>query len=364
MECAMLRYKEIKLMLLREISQLNPMDRLPSRLVLCKKFDTTRTTLDKAIKELEREGIVFCKDGSGTYVAVPEGYDIQKPENWGIIVPDIMEDIYAGLVRGVEDVAQCNGINLILCNFDHDPNKQEQYIRRLMLTGASGLIIVPVLRQHSVEVTKLYEALADSKKPLVFCNMGVNGIDAPIVASNNFYGGYIATKHLIAKGYRKIVYLSKFNYQTSIERCQGYITALLEMGYNVDRELIVIDAGDKARPYGYSTIKELLIKRPDIDAVFCFNDSLIDGVYRAASELGKHISDDIGVIGYDNTGLCTQKNPQVTSVTYRNSEIGHVAANLLLKQIRGETLSGFPYYLFQPEIIERKSCNGPRKLDK
>lgn len=350
-------------MLLKEISQMNPLDRLPSRLVLCKRFDTTRTTLDKAIKELESEGIVFCKDGSGTYVAVPEGYDIKTPENWGIIVPDIMEDIYAGLVRGVEDVAQKNGINLILCNFDHDPEKQEQYIRRLMLTGASGLIIVPVLRERTLEMTKLYEALADSKKPLVFCNMSVNGIEAPIVASNNFYGGYVATKHLISKGYRKIAYLSKFNYQTSMERCQGYITALLESGYSVDRDLIIINAGDQDTPYGYTAIKKLLMKRPDIDAVFCFNDSLIRGVYMAAKEMGKEISDDLGVIGYDNTNQCMMEAPRVSSMTYRNAEIGHVAANLLLKQIHGEEISGFPYYLFQPELIERDSCKGPRKRE-
>lgn len=357
----MLRYKEIKLMLLKEISQMDPLERLPSRIELCKKLDTTRTTLDKAIKELESEGIVFCKDGSGTYVAIPEGFDTKTPENWGIIVPDIMEDIYAGLVRGVEDIAQDNGVNLILCNFDHDPVKQEQYLRRLMLTGASGLIIVPVLRQHTVEITKLYEILADSKKPIVFCNMGVNGISAPIVTSNNFYGGYIATKHLLKMGYQKIAYLSKFNYQTSVERCQGYITALLEAGIAIERDLIQIDAGDAERPYGYATMKKLLSEHPDIDAVFCFNDSLIPGVYKAAKELGKRISDDLGVIGYDNTKECTAETPEVTSITYRDTEIGHIAAKLLLKQLRGEKISGFPYYLFQPELIERESCLGPRK---
>ena len=49
----MLRYKEIKLMLLQKISNMSPLDRLPSRLTLCKELDTTRSTLDKAIKELE-----------------------------------------------------------------------------------------------------------------------------------------------------------------------------------------------------------------------------------------------------------------------------------------------------------------------
>ena len=356
----MLRYKEIKLMLLQEISQLNPLDRLPSRLELCKKLDTTRTTLDKAIKELESEGIVFCKDGSGTYVAIPEGYDVKKPDNWGIIVPDIMEDIYAGLVRGVEDIAQRSGANLILCNFDHSLEKQEQYIRRLMLTGASGIILVPVLRQHSGEFSNLYSILAETNKPLVFCNMGVSGIDAPIVTSNNYYGGYLATKHLIQRGYQKIAYISKFNYQTSIERCQGYITALMEAGRKVDRELIIMDAGDADQPYGYRAVKDLLRKRPDVDAFFCFNDSLLRGVYRAAEELGKMISEDIGVVGYDNTSFCTELKPEASSMTYRNAEIGHIAADLLLKQINGEKLSGFQYYLFKPELIERESCMGPR----
>lgn len=360
----MLRYKEIKQMLLKEISELKPLDRLPPRLALCKKLDTTRTTLDKAIKELESEGIVFCKGGSGTYVAIPEGYDVKKPDNWGIIVPDIMEDIYAGLVRGVEDIAQRNGANVILCNFDHDPEKQEQYIRRLLLTGASGIILVPVLRRHTTEVPNLYSILAEAKKPLVLCNMGVQGIEAPIVTSNNYYGGYLATKHLIQRGYQKIVYLSKFNYQTSIERCQGYITALMEAGRKVERELIIIDAGDEDQPYGYRAIKNLMKKRSDVDAVFCFNDSLLRGVYKAAEELGKRISEDLGVIGYDNAGFCTDLKPEASTMTYRNAEIGHIAADLLLKQINGEALSGFQYYLFKPELIERQSCLGPHRAGK
>lgn len=44
---AVLCYKEIKRILTKEISKMEPMDKLPSRLFLCKKFDTTRTTLDK-----------------------------------------------------------------------------------------------------------------------------------------------------------------------------------------------------------------------------------------------------------------------------------------------------------------------------
>lgn len=356
----MLRYKEIKLMLLQKISNMSPLDRLPSRLTLCKELDTTRSTLDKAIKELEGEGILFCRDGSGTYVAAPAGYDRRKPENWGIIVPDINESIYAELVRGVEDVAQEMNVNLILCNFDHDPRKQEQYIRRLILTGVAGVIIVPVLRKDNNEARQLYSILTDTERPIVFCNMQVEGVQAPVVMSNGFFGGYLATRHLIEQGYRHIAYLAKYRYRTSEERCQGYLTALLESGLEVNRHLITLD-GEESDPPGYLGMKALLKNGGPLDAVFCFNDSLMEGAYRALKEAGLRISDDVGVIGYDNTSICQRLKPEADSVSYPSAAIGQAAARLLKKIISGATISEFPYYLFQPEIVERASCLGPKK---
>ena len=356
----MLRYKEIKSMLIKDISQLNSLGRLPSRLALCKKYDTSRTTIDKAIKELEAEGVVFCKDGSGTYVTMPEGYDITKPSNWGIIVPNVCEDIYAGLVRGVEDIAQQCNTNMILCNFDYDPAKQELYIHRLILTGVSGIIIVPVILKNTMETHKLYSILTDAKKPVVFCNMEVPGINAPVVMSNGFYGGYIATKHLIKKGYRKIAYIMKYRYRTSDERCQGYMAALLEHGFDIDRDLIIVDESNSDMPEGYCAMQTLLAKK-SVDAVFCFNDIVARGIYKAIQETELRISDDIGIIGYDNSECCMRLSPKMTSISYRSFEIGKMAAELLQKQIEGYSITSFPYYLFQPEIVERESCMGPKR---
>ena len=74
----MLRYRVIKQELLDIIRKCKPLEKLPSRVTLCHRLDTSRATLDKAIKELEAEGILFCKDDSGTYVAVPHGYDVRS----------------------------------------------------------------------------------------------------------------------------------------------------------------------------------------------------------------------------------------------------------------------------------------------
>jgi DNA-binding LacI/PurR family transcriptional regulator len=362
----MLRYKEIKNLLMAEIAKLKCNDRLPPRPVLCKKMDTTRTTLDKAINELVTEGALYSINGSGTYVAggvANEELSVHNG-NWGVIVPDVREPVYSGMVRGIENVAQSYGINIILCNSDLDFEKQEQYIKRLIHSGVSGLIIVPIVSKDIRENYRLYSQLIELKMPFVFCNRNAEGINAPVVASNDFFGGYITTKHLLQKGYRNIAYISYRKYRTSIERCQGYITALLEHGIEVNWEIIVIEEKSETQLYGYEALKNILVSGQIVDAVCCFNDKVIQGVYQAITETGLAVSDDIGVVGYDNTDICEKLTPTVTSVDYKNMEVGLKAAEVLFKKINREDLLNFEFHLLQPDLVVRDSCLGPKNRRK
>lgn len=159
---------------------------LPSRPHLCDKLQTTRTTLDRAVQELEKEGVVYSKSGSGTYaIGILKG-KVDTVENWGVIVPSISEEIYSLLTRGIENIACRRGANIILCNSDNDPEKQKYYIKRLLLAGVSGFIIVPII-SYNVEVSNiLYGTLLKSNIPFVLCNRSVEGIHAPTVRSMIF----------------------------------------------------------------------------------------------------------------------------------------------------------------------------------
>jgi DNA-binding LacI/PurR family transcriptional regulator len=361
----MLRYKEIKNMLAAEIAKMNCDDRLPSRSQLCKKLDTAKATLDKAINELITEGLLYSKGGVGTYVANVAGAQDEASihnGNWGVIVPDVTEATYCGIVRGVENVAQGYEINIILCNSDFHIEKQEQYIKRLSHSGVTGLIIVPVASGDIGENYRLYSRLIESKVPFVFCsNRNAEGFNAPVVTSNDYYGGYIATSHLLEKGYHHIAYISDQKFRTSVDRCQGYITVLMENGIKINRKIIIMKEQSQAHPPGYEAMKKLLASDQIVDAVFCFCDRVISGVYQATAEAGLTISDDIGVVGYDNSDICEKLTPAVSSVAFKSLEIGNKAAELLYRQINGEVLSDFEYYLFQPDLIVRDSCLGLKK---
>jgi DNA-binding LacI/PurR family transcriptional regulator len=358
----MLRYKEIKNILAAEIAQMSSNDRLASRPELCKKLGVAKITLDKAINELVAEGLLYSRKGGGTYVAGGSGQlPIHAGQSWGAIVPDVTDLFYAKIVRGVENVAQSYGINVILCNSDSDFDKQEQYIKRLNYSGVSGLIIVPVVSGEIRRNYLLYSQLAEIKVPFVFCGHSAYGINAPKVTSNNFYGGYIATKYLLEKGYRHIAYISEQKYHASIDRCQGYIAALLENGIEVNRKIITMEDKSHTQPVGYQMMKNILASDQAVDAVFCFCDKITPGVYQAITEAGLAVSDDIGVIGYDNTDICEKLNPAVTTVAFKSLEVGTKAGEILYNLINKKDLSDFDFYLFHPELVVRDSCLGLKK---
>lgn len=359
----MLRYLEIKKELLEMVSSMEPGQRLPDRPTLCRMLDTTRTTLDKAIRELVEQDVLTSRKGSGTYVVGGLDGAVENAVNWCVIIPNIMDSIYSGLVKGISNVAQSRNANVILCNSDNDSHTQEKNIRRLLISGVDGFIIVPVIENGPIENYQLYSSLIKSDVPFIFCNRSVDGVSAPVVTSNDFYGGYIATKHLISKGYRSISFIARHKYRTSMDRCHGYIAALLENGLSVNRRLIILPPECKQRLDCRAAMEKLLKENGDcLDAVFCFNDDIAVEVVEAIENSGKKVSDDIGVIGYDNTEACIGQTPRLSSVSYKNEEIGEKAANLLYDLCSGKPQSSqFEYYLFQPEIVERESCLGKNK---
>jgi DNA-binding LacI/PurR family transcriptional regulator len=356
-----LRYIKVKEDILKGIASKKPHERLPSRTKLVEKYNVTRTTIERAISELIGEGYLYSMDGSGTYVSE----DIQRnassanngPASWGVILPNVMHDTYPGILRGIEDIAQENDINVIVCNSDNIIEKQSNYIYKLIESGVQGIITVPTYSGEGD--IKPFEQLQKEKIPFIFCNRSVNGVVAPRVASNSFYGGYIATKHLIQTGSRRIGFISRPLYCTSEERYQGYLSALFEAGIKLDESYVIFEDSFDIEIPGYESTRTLLKNEPIPDAIFCFNDALAEGAYKAISENNLSVGKDIKIIGYDNTRICERLPVKLTSVKFKTYEIGKSAAELLINITKDKDLiDSFSkkIIILQPELVIRESC--------
>lgn len=349
-----LLYVQVKDALRERIRTMEDEARLPARGDLSQEYGVTRTTIDRAISELIGEGLLVAKDGSGTYV-VGESQAAERKgvDSWGVILPDIMQDTYPGILRGVEDAAEANRINVVICNTNNSIEKQTSYIEKLLESEVSGVVMVPAIRgSYDLEPFKRIQAKGIK---LVFCNRGVPGIEAPIVASNNFYGGFLATSHLLKNGYRKVAYLSRPAYSVAIERYQGYMGALSEAGMDIDEGRVRFEESyDIERP-GYLSARELLESKTGVDAIFCFNDVVARGAYEAAVDLGLRPGADVGLVGYDNTNVCGLFPVKLSSVLFKTYEIGSMAAKVLLEALSSEPPSPGAQHIFQPELVVRDS---------
>lgn len=349
------RYVEVKKKLIEVIQSLEPHDRLPSRTALAEQYNAARTTIERAISELVGEGYLYSRDGSGTYVAEREDQSAKKSlKTIGLIIPDIMHDTYPGILRGVEDVTNQHDINLVVCNTDNQVEKQSKYISKLIDAGVNGVIIVPALIGESdLEPVQRLQAL---KIPVVFCNRGMEGIEAPKVVSNNFYGAYIAVKHLIQNGCKKVAYISLPMYSISYERYQGYISAMSEAKLDIDERYICFEQTFDSETQGYECGKRLLQDAEPPDGIFCFNDGIAKGVYDAMTELGYVVGKDIKLIGYDDTSLCERLPVKLSSVKFKTYEIGMNAAKLVIEMMmNGKEMRKRKIIVLQPELVIRES---------
>jgi len=360
----MFKYDRVTKMLMEEISQMPPDSKLPSRTQLCSTYAVTRTTVDKAIAALTSKGFLRSVKGSGTFITHQSKMSVINkdagPLKWGVIMPDVMYGVYTAILRGVADIADEDNISVMIFNTDNDDNRQHEYVKMLLESGVNGVILVPAITEHFIPET--YALLKENRIPFVFCNRNVESMpEIPFVSSNNFYGAYIGTKHLIANGYKKIGFISRKRYSSMLDRYYGYVAAMLEQELPILSRFVVIeyDNGDGTGDYRIS--KELFDSSEPPDSVFCACEEMVPNLFRALEDLGLKVSDDVGIISYDSSNLCETLNPRLTAVSFQGYQAGYQSARLLRDIMFGNPRSDTNIFILQPSIDVRQSCLG--KID-
>src|SRR5215204_4112394 len=111
----------------------------------------------------------------------------------GVVIPDIQNFFFTGILRGLEHVLQTGGYAFLLGNSDGRPDRERLYIDTLREEGAAGLIIVPTQR-----APHQYRDLQAGGVPLVTGGGSSNGLSADHVTVTKREGGRGAVHHLIA----------------------------------------------------------------------------------------------------------------------------------------------------------------------
>lgn len=344
------------------IATMRPGERIPARSQLMKRIGVTRTTIDRAISELIGERYLYTLDGSGTYVRerADRSETAQSVRSWGVLIRNIISDTYPEILRGVEDFANERNINIIICNTDNNVKKQQEYIKKLIASNVNGLIIIPPVANNPE--LESYYALSDNNIPFVFCNRSVDGIEAPRVLSNNFYGAFIGTRHLIRLGHRNVAFLAPPTYSMVEQRLQGYLSAFIDASLPNRPEWIIFEENAAYQNLGYSGMHRLFQLSEKPTAVMCFNDAIAFGALKAIGERGLTVPEDIALVGYDDSPVCKFMSVGLTTLRYPKYETGQKASEILWALSEGDQSLSSQSIILNPELIIRDTCGARKQM--
>ncbi len=277
------------------------------------------------------------------------GRNLRRAETQRLLVllPNIGNPFYARIVKGIEDVAHKNGFNVMLCNTDSDAEREKVYLELLKSRLADGVIFMaPVLDKEGLtEIGKSF--------PVVQCCEYTEGAQVSHVSIDNHAAAYKVTRHLISAGHKRIGMISSRGSLVSIsQRESGFKKALADSGIDFRQELVKY--GDYSFNSGLRAANQFVSMSDRPTAIFAISDIMAIGALRAIRENNLKVPDDIAVVGFDNINFASMCNPTLTTISQPKYDMGCIAMELLLQQIRGE-LKEPRNILLEYEIIIRES---------
>ena len=248
----------------------------------------------------------------------------------GFIVPDISNVYFANMARAIDEACRENGWSVILCNTNDNYDRDREYIDLLADKGADGIVFIMAKDNTREMAAEEIDYLESIHIPYVVVDRIPELRNCPAVGTDHEIGGYLAARHLLSLGHRRI--------------------ACVVAGIPVDERLVC--AGEYTQEGGAAAVEKLISQ--DFTAIFACNDASAYGVCRKLKEYRKKVPEDVSVVGYDDVFYARMLEVPLTTIRQQVREMGREAVRLLLKQIR-EHKRPESKVIFAPELVVRES---------
>ncbi len=279
---------------------------------------------------------------------IAQRLSLGRTETLAVVVPLFTLPSFVERLRGVQKVLSHSGYDLVLFNVD-SPHQRDEYFATLATRARADGILVLSIPPSDEDAERFLAA----EVPVVLVDAYHPQLSSVYI--DDVEGGYLATRHLISLGHRRIVYLSEplnnpLEFGPMKKRLQGYRKALAEEGIPFDPTCVV--EAEPGREAAYHAARALLARRPPPTAVFAACDTHAIGVLDAARELGVRVPEALSVVGYDDIPDAAYLN--LSTVHQPLFETGRLGAELLLTLLQGNGGKSAPIHRRLPvELIHR-----------
>jgi LacI family transcriptional regulator len=260
---------------------------------------------------------------------------------------------------GALDEASRTSIQIMLEKCEATSAAERSAVRKLVASGASGVILPPPL----CESEDVLDELQLTGLPTVAVATGRFSPQASCVRIDDCAAAQEMTHYLLDLGHRRIGFIKGHPNQTaSIERERGFIKALEEAGLKIDPALQI--QGYFSYRSGLDAAETLLSRRPPPTAIFASNDDMAAAAVSVAHRKGLDVPRDLSVVGFDDTSIATTIWPELTTIRQPIIAMAEIALDLVMRTIRSNKKNGGQTkpvdHLVTYSLVKRGSAAPPR----
>lgn len=327
--------------------------RLPTEQELARTHEVGLNTVRRAINLLVDEGLVRRRQGSGTFVTSAPA-DGRKRRFIGVLVPSTSY-FYPRVIEGIERVMSAAGVRIVLSSSEYDTSLEHEQLGQLLDAGVDGLLLVPNLHLMD-EPRRHIERLRELPVPYVLVERRppdpAPDDATPYVCTNHVGGGYAAVRHFAELGHQRIGHLGRIRTATADMVAEGYDRAVADFG--LPRIPAAVQRRAEWTPNQLAAYARAC-QQNGVTAVFCLGDRDAAGLLPHLRRLGLAVPDDVAVVAYDDEVADLGEVP-LTAVSPPKSEVGALAAELLLRRIDQGASTPIHQVQLQPRLVIRASC--------
>lgn len=275
----------------------------------------------------------------------------RKTQNIAKVLPEVADTFFSNAINGIESVAQDRGYHVMVYQ-THENGELEASILRELRSGRVDGILISV--SGGVKMNSSIHAQLAKEIPLVFFDRVCEEVDAAKVLTNDFESSYNATRHLISRGCREIIFLSADGDLSIVNhRRDGFIRALSDSGLEAKNHNIVHCSQHESM--SMDIIRQTLGRKEKVLGVVASIEKLAIQTYAACHACGLSIPDDVKVIAFSNLPIASLLAPSLSTVVQPAFEMGKTAAVLLFKSLAKKINLGDERIVLPSVIIERAS---------
>ncbi|MEY5100461.1 MAG: hypothetical protein RJA36_3180 [Pseudomonadota bacterium] len=246
-----------------------------------------------------------------------------------VLIPLLSNALFVDLLEAVQRTLRPAGYQTLIGITHYDQDEEEQLLREQLLHRPAGLVVTGLDRSDATRAL-----IERSGVPCVHL-MEVSGPpDVHCVGFSQQEAGAAMTRHLLARGRRRIAFAAAQLDPRTLQRLSGWRREL-EAARRYEPALEWLDPRPSSLALGAQMLEQILRQDPAVDAVFFCNDDLAQGALLAALRLGLEVPGRVAVAGFNDLTGSDQMMPPLTTVRTPRSEIGAEAARMLLALMAG-----------------------------